>query len=204
MRGPLGIARAAADAGATVVHYSTDFVHGGLDNPPDYLDEEVEAIPVNVYGHSKLMGEDAVMLASDQNYVLRTSWVIGESFLDIVRQKIDEGKFGLPPVGFACPAIARDLVAATIRLLEDGAPYGLYNAANPPATDRPALSRALVEELGGDPDIVVVGEDTRPAPRPAHSPLAVEKLASVGIDMPPWRESLRSYLAGEPSPIFAG
>lgn len=203
LRGPLYLARAAADAGATIVHFSTDFVHGGLQDPPAYLDEDVEARPVNVYGHSKLMGEEAVLLTSDAHYVLRTSWVIGDRFLDAVRDRIAEGRFALPPVGFACPAIAQDLVAAVLRLLENRLPYGRYNVVNPPATGRPELIRALVEGLGGDPAIIEIGTaDTRPAARPRHSPLAVDRLAAVGIDMPAWPGSLDRFLTGRPSEVL--
>lgn len=202
MYGPLCLARAATDVDATLVHFSTDFVHGGLDDPPAYLDEDVEAKPVNVYGHSKLMGEEAVLLASTRHYVLRTSWVIGDRFLDFIRTKIDAGEFPLPPTGHACPAVAQDLVAVVVRLLEENRPYGRYNVVNPPAVDRPILTRALVEALGGDPDIVVLGEDTRPAPRPEHSPLAIDKLAAIGIEMPPWRDSVQAFIAGEPSALL--
>lgn len=197
--GPMQLARASRDAGAAFVHFSTDFVHGGLDDPPDYFSEDTPAAPVNVYGHSKLLGEAAVAAVGGRHYVLRTSWVIGERFLSYVRDSIGQGKLQIPPVGHASPAIAQDLAAVVVRLLEDNAEPGLYNAANPPATDRPALLRAIVQELGGDPDIVVLGEDTRPAARPAHSALGVPRLASVGIEMPPWQESLRRFVAGEPS-----
>lgn len=197
--GPMILARAARDAGAQLVTVSSDFVHGGLNDPPEYLDEEIEALPVNVYGHSKLLGEQAVAAAGGQAYVLRTSWVIGERFLDNVRGNISAGKVGIPAGGHACPALAQDLCEVIRLLLEGDAPFGLYNVANPPRTDRPALLEAIVTELGGDPSIVTVGPDTRPAPRPTYSPLGVDKLASIGITMPPWRESLQRFVAGEPS-----
>lgn len=201
--GPMVLARAARDAGAQFVTFSSDFVHGGLPDPPDYLDEAVEAIPVNVYGHSKLLGEEAVDAVGGRAYVLRTSWVVGERFLDGVRANIETGKVALPAGGHACPAIAQDLCEVVRILLEGDAPYGLYNVVNPPRTERPALLEAIVTELGGDPSIVSVGPDTRPAPRPAYSPLAVGKLASVGIEMPPWRDSLHRFVAAKPSPLAA-
>lgn len=199
--GPMVLARAARDSGAQLVTISSDFVHGGLEDPPEYLDEVVEALPVNVYGHSKLLGEKAVDAVGGRAYVLRTSWVIGERFLDNVRANIDAGKVGLPAGGHACPALAQDLCEVIRILLESSAPYGLYNVVNPPRTDRPALLETIVAELGGDPSIVTVGPDTRPAPRPAYSPLGVGKLALLGIDMPPWRESLHRFVSGEPSAL---
>jgi len=197
--GPLTLAQAARDAGARYVTISTDFVHGGLADPPEYLDETVEPLPLNVYGHSKLLGERAVAAVGGDYYVLRTSWVVGERFLDFVRTKIEEGKLGLPAGGHACPALAQDLCEVIRILLESDAPVGLYNVVNPPRTERPALLEAIVEELGGDPSIVTVGPDTRPAARPAYSPMAVDKLAAIGVEMPPWRESLHRFVRGEPS-----
>lgn len=199
--GPMILGRAARDAGAQFVTISSDFVHGGLSDPPEYLDESVEALPVNVYGHSKLLGERAVESIGGPAYVLRTSWVIGERFLDNVRANVAAGKVGLPAGGHACPALAQDLCEVIRILLESDAPFGLYNVVNPPRTDRPALLEAIVTELGGDPAIVAVGPDTRPAPRPTYSPLAVAKLAALGIEMPPWPESLRRFVAGEPSSL---
>lgn len=199
--GPMVLARAARDAGAQFVTFSSDFVHGGLSEPPEYLDEAVEALPVNVYGHSKLLGEKAVDAVGGRAYVLRTSWVVGERFLDGVRANIEAGKVGLPAGGHACPAVAQDLCEVVRILLEGDAPHGLYNVVNPPRTDRPALLEAIVTELGGDPSIVTVGPDTRPAPRPEYSPLGVGKLASVGIEMPPWRESLHRFVTGGESAL---
>jgi len=201
--GPMVLARTARDAGAQFVTFSSDFVHGGLAQPPEYLDETTEAVPVNVYGHSKLLGERAVDAIGAHAYVLRTSWVVGERFLDGVRSSIEAGKVGLPEGGHACPAVAADLCEVVRILLEGDAAPGLYNVVNPPRTDRPALLEAIVSELGGDPSIVTVGPDTRPAPRPAYSPLGVSKLASLGIEMPPWREALHRFAAGEPSPLAA-
>lgn len=201
--GPMQLARAAREAGATMVHFSTDFVHGGLESPPEYYVEATPPAPVNVYGHSKQLGEAAVAAAGGRHYVLRTSWVIGDRFVGYVRDSIEKGKLQIPPVGHACPAVAADLVAVTVRLLEADAPSGLYNVANPPATDRPALLRTLVSLLGGDPDIVVLGEDTRPAARPTHSALGVDKLAGLGLHMPAWQDSLQRYLSGEPSSLHA-
>jgi dTDP-4-dehydrorhamnose reductase len=201
--GPMRLARAARAVGATIVHISTDFVHGGAENPPDYYDEAAPARPVNVYGHAKWMGEEAVAAVGGPHYVLRTAWVVGERFLGYVRSSIEKGDLPLPPVGHACPTIAQDLCEVIVLLLDKKAPWGLYNVVNPPATDRPALLRALVEALGGDPGIVRISEDTRPAPRPTHSALSVEKLASAGIEMPPWQESLDRFVAGEPSLLRA-
>jgi dTDP-4-dehydrorhamnose reductase len=208
--GPLHLARAAKTNGAAFVHFSSDFVHGGLEDPPDEFTESTPVAPVNVYGHSKYLGEEAVAGVGggvgDEGdtrwYVLRTSWVIGERFCDFVRSSIDKGELRIPPVGHACPAVAHDLVAVATLLLEGDAPSGVWNVVNPPATDRPALLRTLVEVLGGDPDIVVLGEDTRPARRPRHSALGVGKLTSIGVTMPHWTDSVRGFVAGEPSALL--
>lgn len=199
--GPLTLARVARDAGMKYVTVSTDFVHGGLPDPPEYLDEQVEVRPLNVYGHSKFVGEEAVQAVGGRCYVLRTSWVVGERFLDFVRKGMSAGEIGLPAGGHACPALAHDLCEVIRILLETDAPVGLYNVVNPPRTDRRALLEAIVSQLGGDPSIVKVGPDTRPAPRPAYSPLSTAKLERLGIRMPPWRESLHGLVHGVPSPL---
>jgi len=205
MRGPLQLGQAAREVGAQYVTISSDFVHGtlpsGMPLEATPLHEDLPAHPVNVYGHSKLMGEEAVLALQSQAYVLRTSWVVGERFLDHVRKQISQGAVRLPQGGHACPTIAADLCEVIALLLDRDIPHGLYHVTNPPAVERPALLREIVTCLDADPDLVTVGEDTRPAPRPVYSALATGKLATHKIEMPDWRDSLRHFVNGKPSPL---
>ncbi len=82
--GPSVLAKAAADAGARLVHVSTDYVFDGEAKAP-YAEGD-EANPQTVYGESKLAGERAALIAHpDGAYVMRTAWVYGEHGSNFVK-----------------------------------------------------------------------------------------------------------------------
>ena len=70
--GAANLAKACKANGATLVHISTDFVFEG--NEVKLLKEEDAANPINVYGVTKLDGENAVIDILDEHFILRTSW----------------------------------------------------------------------------------------------------------------------------------
>ncbi len=80
---PRVLAEICAEKGARLIHFSTDYVFDGQKREP--YTEKDEAIPISVYGESKLAGEKNVLAARDRNLVVRVSWVFGPdrpSFID--------------------------------------------------------------------------------------------------------------------------
>ncbi|MBM6929298.1 dTDP-4-dehydrorhamnose reductase [Parasutterella secunda] len=69
------IAQACQQIGAILVHYSTDYVFDGSGNSP--RDEKAPTKPLNVYGQSKLAGEDEILRYCPQSFIFRASWVYG-------------------------------------------------------------------------------------------------------------------------------
>src|SRR3989344_5073814 len=74
--GPYWLAKAANDFGAKIVHISTDYVFGGDKNS---FSEADCPRPINVYGASKLAGEQLVQLANKKSFIIRTSWLFGKN-----------------------------------------------------------------------------------------------------------------------------
>jgi dTDP-4-dehydrorhamnose reductase len=108
---PAAIARAIGARGPALVHVSTDYVFDGQKGSP-YL--EIDATnPLNVYGATKLAGEQAMLMASPRTLILRTSWVVsshGKNFLKTMLRMADEGKpLKVVADQFGRPTAASDL-----------------------------------------------------------------------------------------------
>jgi len=135
---PGELARACREAGATLVHYSTDYVFAG-DKPEGYAEDDAPA-PISRYGESKLAGEQAVAAAGGQWYVCRLSKIFGRPG----PSQLSKPSFVSVMVGLArtkpaltivdeevgCPTYTRDVATATLRLLDGRYPPGIYHLVN--------------------------------------------------------------------------
>jgi dTDP-4-dehydrorhamnose reductase len=194
------LARAAADADATLVHYSTDFVFDGRTDRP-YTEDDAPN-PRGAYAMSKLLGE---WFAADapKHYVLRVESLFGgvkaRSSIDKILANL---RSGATVRAFAdrtvSPSFVDDVVSATAGLIGRGAPYGLYHCVNTGWTTWAGIARELAR-LAGRPDAAI--EETRMADaallasRPLFAALSNAKLTAAGIAMPAWEDALRRYVA---------
>lgn len=199
---PGAMAAACAERGLPFVHLSTDAVFDGLTDRP-YVETD-PAEPINVYGRSKLAGEQAV-LAHPKAVVLRISWVFSRygrnyvSFmLKLARErevlKIVADQYGTPTDG---EALAGFLIATTPRWAAasaDDPVFGLFHFANAGETSRFDFAKAAIDR---DPRAKARLEPTtqaafaEPAPRPPRSPLDTGKLQRVfGFTPEPWRDAV--------------
>jgi len=135
---PGELARAAREAGAAFVHYSTDYVFAG-DKPEGYVETDVPK-PISAYGESKLAGEQAVAAAGGTWYVCRLSKIYGKPG----SSKLSKPSFVSVMVGLAkskpelsivdeevgSPTYTRDVATATLRLLTEQFPPGIYHLVN--------------------------------------------------------------------------
>ena len=194
------LARAAADAGAVLVHYGTDFVFDGKAKRP-YTEDDAPA-PQSVYASSKLLGE---WFAADapRHYVLRVESLFGGSQRrsSSVDRIADAVRAGQPARVFTdrtiTPSYVQDIADATWTLMESSAPYGLYHCVNSGVTTWFELAQEIGRQLGVEPNLVPVRVADVPmkAQRPQYAALSNEKLARAGIQMPTWQDALRRYLS---------
>jgi dTDP-4-dehydrorhamnose reductase len=113
------LAQEAKKIGAAVVHYSTDYVFDGSKRAPY---EEVDiAVPMNVYGRTKLAGEQAVLGTGVPYLIFRTAWVYstrGRNFLrTILRMATEKEELRVVCDQFGTPTWSRDIAEATVKIL---------------------------------------------------------------------------------------
>ncbi|MGH9868182.1 MAG: dTDP-4-dehydrorhamnose reductase [Candidatus Polarisedimenticolia bacterium] len=200
------IARAAAAAGARLIHISTDLVFdGALADSGRLYREDDEPNPLSHYAASKLEGERAVMGEHPGALVLRSSWFFGpwpstrfpESFLLGLAR--GEG-FRMVADRLGSPTYLRDLARAVARLVDVRYEGILHFANTGEPTSRYHVLRALAELLG----IPVARLQPLPgelwtedvAPRPAFSALDPSRYAELTGHRPrPWSETLEEYVS---------
>lgn len=201
------LARAARDVGATLVHYSTDFVFDGRASRP-YVEEDVPN-PQSVYAQSKLLGE-WFALEAPRAFVLRVESLFGganaKSSIDRIAQAIMEGReTKVFRDRVVSPSYVVDVAAATRALLERGEP-GLYHCVGTGLANWHEVGLEIARVLGKEQEArltpVSVASVSLRAPRPQFAALANDKLAKI-TEMPPWQDALRRCLAARRSSAAA-
>lgn len=194
------LARAAAEAGAVLVHYGTDFVFDGDTHHP--YGEADPPRPASTYAASKLVGE---WLARDAptHYVLRVESLFGgpSTRTSSVDRLIAAQAAGTPAPVFTdrvvSPSYVEDVAAATAHLLAQGAPAGLYHCVNTGSCTWLELGEEIARQLGVAPALQPIRmQDLKlRARRPRYCALSNEKLRSAGFAMPTWQSALERHLA---------
>jgi dTDP-4-dehydrorhamnose reductase len=193
------LARAAAEAGATLVHYSTDFVFDGETTTP-YTEEDAPN-PRSVYAQSKLLGEWFALEAPGA-YVLRVESLFGgaaaRSSIDRIVKAIADGDEARVFVDrFVSPSYVVDVSAATRALVEADAP-GLYHCVNGGLASWLGVAQEIARILGRAETArlipVPVADVVLRASRPRFAALSNAKLQRL-VQMPEWQDALRRYLA---------
>jgi dTDP-4-dehydrorhamnose reductase len=196
------LARVAEDAGATLVHFGTDFVFDGTASAP--YDETVMPAPQSKYAMSKLLGE-RFALEAPRSYVLRVESLFGvlPSFtgrrgsMDGLVRGLEEGR-EIPVFTdrVVSPGYVVDIAAATRHLIESHAPAGVYHCVNDGAATWVEIAGELARLLGVVPRLRPVSSDqvSLKAARPKYSAMSTAKLAAAGFVMPTWRDALRRWI----------
>jgi dTDP-4-dehydrorhamnose reductase len=205
---PAVMAEEAKRLGAGIVHYSTDYVFDGS-KAGAYMESD-PTCPVNVYGASKLAGEQAIAAAGVPHLIVRTSWVYGmrgKNFL-LTMLRLAAGRDELRIVGdqFGSPTWSRTIADTTAQLLarldarggllaamaaEQG---GIYHLTSSGSTSWHGFTEQIVAHasVARKPSVVAIkaAEYPVPAQRPANSVMAGDRLAALGVHVPDWRTAL--------------
>jgi dTDP-4-dehydrorhamnose reductase len=195
------LARAALALGASLVHYSTDFVFDGTSTRPYVEDDRPN--PRSVYAASKLLGE---WFAADApiGYVLRVESLFGRAPHGHAKGSV-EGILGSLRSGTTArviedrtvsPSHVEDVARATRELLERRAPAGIYHCVNSGFCTWLELAREAARIMGVEPHLEPIrhADLKLRAARPQYCALSNAKLAALGIAMPSWQSALARYL----------
>lgn len=186
-----------------IIHFSTDYVFDGKAGKPYKEDDECN--PMNVYGESKLAGENYLRSISDNYLLIRTSWLYGLKGKNFVGSILEKAKaknavnYTIPVVDdqVGSPTYTKDLAEAVGLLIEKKA-HGIFHVTNRGGCSWHQFAVKILKESGFN-DIVVksVKSDQlkRPARRPSYSILSMQKFVqTTGKTMRPWQEALQDYL----------
>ena len=196
------LAEAARSVGATLVHYSTDFVFDGEADRPYTEDDPPN--PRSTYACSKLLGE-WLAAGAPRHYVLRVESLFGppagghrptsvDRVVDAILAGRDVRVFADRTVS---PSYTDDVARATRLLLERGAAPGLYHCVNSGSCTWEAFALEVGRQLGVEPRLrpVRMAEVPMRARRPLYCALANARIAAAGAPMPAWEDALARYLA---------
>jgi len=200
-------------AGIPLVHVSTDYVFDGLTHEP-YCETDT-AKPVNVYGISKLAGEQLVRRRTARHFIVRTSGLYGlrgsstkgYTFIERMLAQAAEGKkiSVVDDITFS-PSYTRHVAACVRRIVENGS-FGTFHVTNSGQCTWLEFAREIFRQAGLSPEVLPVSADVFPtyAVRPPFSALRHAAMLALGLPpAPPWQDGVHDYLAERKAAASAG
>jgi len=211
---PQVLAEEAADLGARLIHFSTDYVYPGT-KAGAYTEDDATG-PLSVYGKSKLVGEEAIRQVGLQHLIFRTSWVYGaygKNFLNtILRLAAERDELRIVADQTGAPTSSHSIADAVSAVMSHWQHdlTGTYHLVNAGQTSWHGFATAIVEEYNlmqaarGLPPLkaqaanihaISTREYPTPATRPANSTLDCSRLArDFGVTLPNWWAALVAEL----------
>ncbi|UZH56625.1 dTDP-4-dehydrorhamnose reductase [Salinimicrobium tongyeongense] len=192
------LARDCDETGCTLIHISTDYVFNGRKNSP--YTEEDSTDPLNVYGASKLLGEQYIQEATDKYVILRTSWLyseVGKNFFNSICSKAGAGEtLNITSSQKGTPTNAHDLARFILNIIaEEKLKFGLYHYSNLGEATWLDFAREIVSLTKPDAVVVENNDFKTLALRPSYSVLSKQKVQEVfGLPVPHWKESLKQLI----------
>ena len=186
-----------------LIHISTDYVYDGSIEMP--LQEENAVAPLNVYGKSKLKGEELALKKNPETLIIRTSWVysaFGNNFVKtMLRLMKEKDEIDVVNDQSGSPTYAADLASVIMHLVEKvgtgDSHSGIYNYSNKGVTTWYEFALAIKDAAGLDCTIHPVSSSKfkTAAERPHYSVLDTEKIQEIlDEDIPSWKDSLKKCL----------
>jgi dTDP-4-dehydrorhamnose reductase len=202
--GPRFLADAANRGDAEIVHFGTQYAFEGepIGRAPYTIEDETR--PINVYGKTKVAGEQAVIKACPRNYIIRTSWVYGRgknSFLCTVHKDLQASRRvrAFDDI-WSCTTYAEDLVDRILQILNKQR-YGTYHIVNEGVCSyyEFALEAGRLVGLNSERlsliEVAKEAEMNRVAARPRYTPLRCLLSEQLGfVPMRDWRSALADYV----------
>lgn len=193
--GTRNIAEACKEIGAKMLYVSTDYVYGGKGSEP--IEPAAQTDPQNVYGRTKLEGEEAVKSILEKHFIVRTSWVFGINGNNFVRTmlRLSESRDVLTVVDdqIGSPTYTPDLAELIVKMIHSDC-YGTYNATNENFCSWAEFA-AEIMKLGNKTTVIKPipsSEYLTKATRPLNSRLSKDCIEPFGR-LPSWQNALERY-----------
>lgn len=213
VRAPQIFGEEAAKLGATVIHYSTDYVFAGTGD--GFYRETDPTAPQSAYGRTKLAGEDALAATGARHLIFRTSWIYGvhganfaKTMLKLARERdtlrVVADQIGVP----TSAALVADVTAHAVRhfiAADTAALGGIYHLVAAGETNWHEYACHVIEyarrkgvEIKVPRDAIIpiaTADYPTPAKRPANSRLDTEKLRTTfKLNLPDWKAGVDHFL----------
>lgn len=196
--GTLNMVRAALAVDAKLMLISTDYVFNGEGEDP--FDVNAPYNPRNVYGLSKVQGEEAVRSLMTRFFIVRTAWVFGlngRNFVDtMLRLGTEKQELNVVADQFGSPTYTKDLARLICDMIQTNK-FGVYHATNEGFCSWAEFATEIMRQGGLRCRVNPVASSQYPTPakRPTNSRLSKACLDAAGFHrLPPWQDALLRYL----------
>lgn len=200
-KGTLALAKAAKKIDAKMLYISTDYVFDGIGSKP--FSADATKGPLNVYGLTKLFGEQAVQLEMTKYFIVRISWVFGKNGINFIKTMLRLGhshdELTVVADQWGSPTYTADLAPLLCDMVETDK-YGVYHATNEGITNWAEFAAEIMKAAGLPCRIKPIPSSDYPtkATRPLNSRLDKSSLDRAGFKrLPEWRDALKRYMGDE-------
>lgn len=196
----LGIAKACKETNITLLHVSTDYVFDG--NTEVSYKEDATTNPINVYGASKLKGEQHIQEVLENYFIIRTSWLyseFGKNFYNTILQKAKEkADLTITTEQKGTPTNANDLAEVLLQIIDkNSTDYGIYHFSNLGVATWFDFAKEIITNLNlpesEQPSLASVATYKTKAARPIYSVLDKSKILQF-TSLLSWQDSLKNIM----------
>ena len=182
---------------AKMVYISTDYIFDGIKD--GFYEVGDKPNPINVYGKTKLLGEQAVQKMLDKYFIVRISWVFGEHGNNFVKTMLRLGKelkeLNVVADQYGSPTYTADLAPLLIEMIKTDK-YGIYHATNEGVCSWAEFAEEIFKLAGMNVKVNYITTDEYPtkAKRPLNCRLSKKKIYKIFYKLFAWREALKVYI----------
>lgn len=193
--GCLNVAYSCCSLDIPIIYLSTNHVYDGKKESPYY--ETDNCSPINVYGKTKLAGENLIRTLYNKFFIIRCGWIFGEDndFIQKVLNNKDVPIF-MCSNEIGSPTYIEDLCITVDEFMSTNY-YGIYNCANPDPVNKSLWVKYILECANKKKEIIEIPQNyiSNCAPRPNYSALKTTLLKNCfNLQLPNWRERTKAIV----------
>ena len=180
-----------------LLYISTDYVFNGTKDGFYEVDDETN--PINVYGKSKLLGEEAVQKILKKYFIVRISWVFGKHGNNFVKTMMRLGKelkeINVVSDQYGSPTYTADLSSLLVEMIKTEK-YGIYHATNEGVCSWAEFAEEIfkIAKMDVNVNYITTAEYRTRAKRPLNSKLSKKRIKENFYELPNWKSSLQTFI----------